>query len=111
MRPVFVHSDPTVVGLKKSLLEGAGIDCFIQNENSSANFGAGFFWAIQSPVFDPVLCIIDDSRFDEAMSLLETTPAPSVEEGADWRCPKCDETIPGNFEMCWNCSEDKPAAI
>ena len=109
MRPVFVHNDPTLVGLKKSILESAGIACFIQNENSSANFGAGFMGMVQSPVFDPVLCIVDDSRFDEAISLIRETPSPVV-DGPDWKCPKCGETIPGNFEMCWNCSENKPEA-
>jgi hypothetical protein len=55
MKEVFVHRDFTVVGLKKSILEEAGIDCFIRNENTSATFGAGAFGLVQSPIFEPAL--------------------------------------------------------
>ena len=108
MKAVFVHHDPTVVGHKKSILEEAGIDCFIQNENTSATFGAGALGLAQSPIFDPALCIIDDSRYDEAMALLKTTAEPSLALRADWRCPQCGESVPGNFENCWNCSSNGP---
>jgi hypothetical protein len=108
MKTVFVHHDSTVVGLKKSILEGAGIDCFIQNENSSATFGAGVLGLVQSPIFNPALCILDDSRYDEAMALLKPAAGPPVADRADWRCPQCGENVPGNFETCWNCSGKRP---
>ncbi len=108
MKEVVVHHDPTVVGLKKSILDGAGIECFIRNENTSATFGAGAFGLVQSPVFDLALCIVDDERYEEAMALLgSAAEAPSASR-TDWRCPKCGETVPGNFDTCWNCSGDKP---
>ena len=66
MQEVFVHHDLTVVGLHKSTLEQAGIACFIRNENTSASLGAGFLGLVQSPIFNPVLCIVDDDRYDEA---------------------------------------------
>lgn len=108
MKQVFVHQNATMVGFKKSILEEAGIDCFIRNENTSATFGAGAFGLVQSPLFDPALCIVDDARYDEAMSLLTNTAEPSLEARADWRCPKCGESIPGNFDTCWNCSSNAP---
>jgi hypothetical protein len=108
MKAVFVHHDPTVVGHKKSILEEAGIDCFIRNEATSATLGAGILGLVQSPIFDPVLCILDDSRYDEATALLKSISEPAQAVCADWRCPKCGETIPGNFETCWNCSSDRP---
>ena len=104
MKEVFVHHDPTIVGFKKSILEGAGIDCFIRNENTSATLGAGAFGLVQSPVFDPALCIVEDQRYDEAMVLLKAAEeVPPVIRG-DWRCLKCGESVPGNFPTCWNCS-------
>src|SRR5689334_19902208 len=98
MREVFRHYDPTVVGLKKSVLEQAGIDCFIRNEHTSATFGAGAIGLVQSPLFDPALCIVDDSRYDEAMAVLKATATaePSVAVPADWQCPKCGESVPSN---------------
>ena len=104
MKEVFVHHDPTVVGLQKSILEGAGIDCFIRNENTSATLGAGAFGLVQSPIFDPVLCILDDERYDEATALLREAGTPPAVPRPDWPCPKCGETVPGNFDTCWNCS-------
>ena len=103
MKEVFVHHDPTVVGFQKSILEEAGIACFIRNENTSASLGAGFFGLVQSPIFDPVLCIVDDERYEEAMALLKSAATPSPVTRSDWRCPKCGEIVPGNFETCWNC--------
>ncbi len=104
MKEISAHRDPSVVGLHQSILEQAGIDCFIKNENTAASLGAGFLGLVQSPVFDPVLCIVDDARYDEALALLKgaTTAAPATR--GDWPCPKCGETVPGNFEVCWSCS-------
>ena len=110
MKEVFVHHDATVVGLKKSILEEAGIECFIRNEHTSATFGAGALGLVQSPVFDPALCVVDDARYDEAIALLKSTAQPSLAVGADWLCPKCGEKVPGNFETCWNCSNTGPEA-
>src|SRR5262249_21714615 len=108
MKEVFVHHDPTVVGLKKSILDEAGIDCFIRNENTSASLGAGALGLVQSPVFYPGFCIVDEQRYDQAMALLQTPPEVPPLTGADWRCPKCGESVPANFETCWNCGSSKP---
>jgi hypothetical protein len=110
MKQVFAHPDPTIVGLKKAILEAAGIDCFIRNENTSATLGAGALGLVQSPVFDPALCILDDARYEEAMALLGAAETPSTLQRADWRCPKCGEMVPGNFDTCWNCSSAQPEA-
>jgi len=108
MREVFVHHDPTVVGHKKSILEEAGIDCFIRNENTSATLGAGALGLVQSPIFDPALCIVDDQRYDEAVALLKPAADVPPVTATDWRCPKCGESVPAHFETCWNCSSSKP---
>ena len=111
MKEVFVHHDPTVVGLRKSVLDQAGIDCFIRNENTSATLGAGFFGLVQSPIFDPVLCIVDDDRYDEAMLLLGNDKNPPPVPRTDWRCPKCGETVPDNFDACWSCSSGRSQSL
>ncbi len=110
MKEVFVHHDPTIVGFKMSILEEAGIDCFIRNENTSASLGAGALGLVQSPVFDPALWILDDARYEEAMGLLKAAGDPPAMSSGDWRCPKCGESVPANFETCWNCSSNNPEA-
>ena len=27
-----------------------------------------------------------------------------------WNCAKCNEKVPVNFELCWNCSTPRPSA-
>jgi len=101
MKEIASNYNPSVIGLKKSLLEEAGIECFVRNESLSLMEGAG---PTMPPIYDPVLCVVDDSRRAEALALLET-PA-SVPAAAEWRCPRCGETVPGNFNQCWNCSSE-----
>ncbi len=108
MKEVYVHHDPTMVGLKKSILEEAGIDCFIRNESTSASLGAGALGLVQSAAFDPALCIVDDARYEEAVALVKDDATAAARP--DWRCPKCGETVPGNFDTCWNCSATMPGA-
>ena len=110
MQQVFVHHDLTVVALKQSILEMAGIDCFIRNENTSASLGAGVLGLVHLPIFHPALCIVDDSRYDEALALLSTNTDSAQAVRSEWRCSKCGETIPGNFETCWNCANAGPEA-
>jgi hypothetical protein len=110
MTEVSVHRDPAIIGLHQSILESAGIACFIRNENTSASLGAGFLGLVQSHLFDPVLCIVDDERYEEAVALLRSVVVAPTADKADWNCPYCGETVPGHFESCWNCSEDSPNA-
>lgn len=40
-------------------------------------------------------------------ALLEITRAADVVD-AVWGCATCGESVPGNFEVCWNCDEPRP---
>lgn len=104
MQQVFVHHDLTVVALKRSILEMAGFDCFIRNENTSASLGAGVLGLVNIPIFHPALCIVDDSRYEEALALLNTIADSPAGARGDWSCPQCGENVPGNFETCWKCA-------
>lgn len=32
----------------------------------------------------------------------------AAEEGEDWTCPACDESVEGVFGACWSCGADRP---
>src|SRR3990172_3240102 len=34
-------------------------------------------------------------------------PAPSDTEALAWKCPQCGETVPGTFDVCWQCLTTK----
>lgn len=46
-------------------------------------------------------------RGDEARAT-ELMQAPQ-EDHAPWACPMCDEMIEGQFAVCWNCGQERPA--
>jgi hypothetical protein len=101
MREVFSSPDPTEVGYYKSMLDEAGISCFIRNEsaNSIGLVGAMFF---------PALCVIEDADYDESLRILKSRQVPQASDAADWTCPSCSEKNPGNFELCWKCNAARP---
>ena len=105
MREVSVHRDSAIVGYHKSILDGAGIPCFIRNENTSASLETGFFGLGQSQIFDPVLCVLDDDHYDDAVKRIRTSIASDGVDQPDWTCHVCNEIVPGNFATCWNCRD------
>ena len=112
MRRISHHHDLTILGLHKSILEEAGIASFVLNGNSwwLANGEVALLSLvlgkrdhIQNPLFAPVLCLVEDEDFEEALEILKAYQAPSL-LGPDWDCPGCGERISGNFEACWQCN-------
>ena len=102
MREIFSHPESSKVGLYKSVLDDAGILCFIKNDNLSRG-------EVVIPVFYPTLCVADDDRYDEALALLNALDSPPANHGPDWICGSCNESVPASFESCWNCETLKPA--
>jgi hypothetical protein len=102
MRVIYSDPEPTKVGLYKSILDEAGIVCFIQNDNLSRG-------EVVIPAFYPKLCITDDDLYEEAVELLREVHLAKPVEGADRECPQCKEQVPSSFESCWNCETLKPA--
>ena len=41
------------------------------------------------------------------MNTLADAPLPA---GEPWACPQCGEHIEAQFDACWKCGEDRPAA-
>ena len=104
MREVFVHQDRSRVGLYQSILEDAGIATFVRNE------AATNMTEMPSPLFFPVLCVVHDNDYDEAMRLLGDVHLRSPSRAADWPCPTCSEEVPASFDACWQCDTLRPEA-
>ncbi len=104
MKELYSNMDSSRIGLCQSVLEGAGIASYIQNENSP--------WLVNmmSPVVQPTLCILDDDSYDEAVALLKPLNDIAASTGADWTCAKCGEINPSSFEVCWSCEAEKTSA-
>ena len=83
--------------LLRNLLEQAGIDARVFNENALG--GAG-----ELPIQDayPQIWVIDERKLERARELVdafERMPAISTTV----RCTGCSEDNPANFQLCWNC--------
>jgi hypothetical protein len=108
MYELYVHPDHVRVGFCKSVLEEAGIPCFIRNENTN-NTMTG----MPSPLFFPALCVLNDDDIERSRELLNAFLNTPPSSDPDWTCPSpaCAEPgIPGSFDSCWKCGTLKHAA-
>jgi len=108
MREVFVNQDHARIGFYKSVLDEAGIPNFVRNESSNNSVTE-----IPSPIFFPALCVVNDEDYDAAMKILGEIYYAPPSQAPDWRCSKCNEDVPGNFDSCWKCGairEDSPSS-
>jgi hypothetical protein len=103
MKEVFVHPDPTRVGFYQSVLEEAGIPCFIRGE-----FGSTSLASRKSTFFSPALCVLHDEDEERAKAILSERQNPPLAQGPDWSCPGCHEAVPDSFGSCWNCGALRP---
>ncbi|WP_395738301.1 putative signal transducing protein [Prosthecobacter sp.] len=106
MTPVFADPDSTRVGFAKSILESAGIESFVQNENTRT-LGPKMFGFSETMLNEPQLCVVDDARAEEAAALLREHFG-SASDAGEWICAGCKESNPGSFEECWKCQAAKP---
>lgn len=102
MKELYTSTDSSRIGLCQSVLECAGIASFVQNESSP------WLGNMMSPVVQPTLCLMDDSRYEEAVELLKPYQESSGIESMEWTCTKCGESNPASFDVCWHCEAEKP---
>ena len=67
MKRLFASPDSATLGLLRSRLEAAGIDCETRNETYISMYGAPF---------NPELWVLKDEDFDEARELLAAWQQP-----------------------------------
>ena len=102
MRDLLTSLDSTRLGFYKSILEGAGIPCFIRNE-TTAQLTNIFIMPLQ-----PTLCLVNDADYEQAGALLRPYSSGTPSSSEEWLCSSCKESNPASFELCWNCQAAKP---
>jgi hypothetical protein len=100
MKPIFSDEDPARTGYVQSILENAGIPTFFRNRYTHNTMG---MFRGQVP---PVLCVVDDNDFEKATTLIAEFLSEAPTESLDWTCTECDESVPGNFDICWKCGAE-----
>lgn len=104
MRHVYSHQDHARVGFFKSILDDAGIETFMKNDVSSNTTD------LPSLIIAPTLCVVNDEDYDRAREVLNAAVLPPAQASVDWQCAACGETVPGNFDTCWNCGAARDGA-
>ncbi len=81
----------------KNILQQAGIDCLIKNEQLSGGLG-------EIPFLDclPELWILRNKDFERAQSLLKSSCNANI-SGTPWGCMNCGEKNESHFAVCWKC--------
>ena len=100
MKRVFTSHDSAEVGLLKSLLEEAGIECFTRNE-TQAYVGAAF---------SPELWIVREEDLPAAEKICREWRQPTADQSR-WKCETCGEELEGQFAACWKCGAPRTVTL
>ncbi len=100
-----VYSSPnlSMVGHFKNVLETHEIACYISGESRGGAVG-------DLPPIEcwPELRVVDESQIEEAKRIIEEALESTGQDAAPWNCPNCDETLEGQFTLCWKCGANRP---
>lgn len=98
-----LHSAPNgfEVHNLKNVLESSGIHCEVRGEFRKPGGG-------ELPLNEcwVELWLLDDGQLEDARRVLAE---PSATSAAEWVCKRCNETVEGQFDRCWNCGREDEA--
>src|SRR5690606_21970087 len=94
--------------LLRADLEAAGIRSFVQGETLGA--ARGEIPLTQQTL--PQVWVADEDAEPAAAVAGELCGRwrERAAEGEPWTCPHCGARVDGQFEVCWQCGADRPAA-
>ena len=94
--------DTIQAGHLQSVLEAAGIDCWIKNLSLAGGIGewpATECW--------PEIWLHREEDYELAMSIISPILSPPATRRTSWRC-RCGEQLEGQFDLCWSCGRQRP---
>ncbi len=97
MHEVFRHIDSATVGLVNEILKSEGIRTVIRNWSGSN------ITSVPIPEFYPNISVESQDEADRSKEIIKDYFSAGRDPGDDWICPKCGESVPGNFQECWSC--------
>lgn len=97
MKELFRERDLAQIHFYRGVLDEAGIETFIRNENLSSIQGVAI------PDYFPALCVVQNADYGRAVELIKNRLSASEEIDSDTTCAQCGETVHGNFDHCWSC--------
>ncbi len=92
-----------------NLLQSEGIKASVVGEPLQAVLGElPLGWSTSPRVW---VVRTDYERAREIIKKWELERRTSKPSGSSrpWVCPRCGKKVPGEFEVCWNCEDSRPA--
>ena len=107
MTQIFAHPDAKVVGLYQSIVDAAGIPCFVRDEESVDPLAT-----LPMPAHVPSLCVNQDEDAERAVDVIREYQRGVAEDAGtmepDWVCTVCGASVPASFGACWKCEAPRP---
>jgi hypothetical protein len=104
MQHFYYHPSRFQVYQVKSLLDDAGIPCFIKNE-----FIQGAMGEVSPLDCEPEVWLIDGEWEQKAKQILSGFEIEQAQIGKgdknDWFCHACGEKNESQFAICWQCQK------
>jgi hypothetical protein len=101
MKQVFTLPESAELELLKNMLEEAGIQCALRNEQLSQ--------ALPATPFNVELWVANDNDFPRAQELCQAWLHPPPGATGTWACAQCGQRLRSQFDSCWKCGAKRPA--
>lgn len=98
---VYQDMDTAKVGLINGLLRDNGIDTVLHN------WSAANITSIPIPALYPSIRVETAEDARKARALIDEFFNSDTNDSPEWTCPKCNESVDGNFSECWSCQTPK----
>ena len=102
MKQVFALTESAELELLKNMLEEAGIQCELRNDQISR--------ALPITPFKIELWVANDDDFPRAQALCQAWLHPPAGAMGTWACPHCGQHLRGQFDSCWKCGAKRETA-
>ncbi|MBF8270744.1 MAG: hypothetical protein HW386_2453 [Gammaproteobacteria bacterium] len=103
MIKLYSSDDTVLIGHLQSVLEEAGITCWIKNRFLAAGIGE-----LPPTAVWPELWLHQESDINQAMTIISPIIKPPAARHSPWQC-HCGERLEGQFDCCWQCGRLRPA--
>lgn len=101
-RKVYIASDPVNAEIVKDYLGSHGVAARVRDQHLWSGMGE-----LPANVY-PTIWVDHAEDYDTARELLAAFEAGET-GGEPWRCRRCREDQPGQFDACWRCGAARPS--
>lgn len=101
MKKIYSSQDLSEIEILRGLLSDEGIETKVLNEDVGEVAGVVPFDKAM-----PEVWVINDEDEEKALEIVERMDSGEALEslgGEPWKCPRCNETVEGQFTKCWKC--------